>query len=125
MADVAIRLRADPTSIPEARHAVDRLQGVLEDAVLQDLRLMVSEIVTNSVRHAGLSERDRIELRISVQKERVRVEVHDTGPGFERPTQPATMFRDSGWGLYLVDRLADGWGITIGRGTTVWFEVSR
>lgn len=125
MADVAIRLRADPTSIPEARHAVDRLQGVLDDGVLQDLRLMVSEVVTNSVRHAGLRERDQIELRISVQKERVRVEVHDTGPGFERSSEPATMFRDSGWGLYLVDRLADGWGITTGPGTTVWFEVLR
>ncbi|HEX5949407.1 MAG TPA: ATP-binding protein [Actinomycetota bacterium] len=125
MADVAVRLRPDPASIPEARHAVDRLQGVLEDAVLQDLRLMVSEVVTNSVRHAGLGEGDRIELRISVDKGRVRVEVHDTGPGFERPSEPTTMFRDSGWGLYLVDRLADRWGITSGRGTTVWFELSR
>jgi anti-sigma regulatory factor (Ser/Thr protein kinase) len=125
MADVAVRLRADPASIPEARHAVDRLQHVLGDALLQDLRLMVSEVVTNSVRHAGLREHDRIELRIFVDKERVRVEVHDAGPGFKRPSVPTTMFRDSGWGLYLVDQLADRWGITSGRGTTVWFEVSR
>lgn len=125
MADVALRLRADPTSIPEARHAVDRLRGILEDAVLQDLRLMVSEVVTNSVRHAGLGERDPIELRLSVDKERVRVEVRDAGPGFELPGEPTTMFRDSGWGLYLVDRLADRWGVTSGRGTTVWFEISR
>lgn len=125
MADVAVRLSATPASIPEARHAVDRLEGVLEEAVLDDLRLMVSEVVTNSVRHAGLAETNRIELRISVDRERVRVEVRDEGPGFERPAIPTTVLRDSGWGLYLVDRLADRWGVTTGRGTTVWFEISR
>ena len=125
MADVAIRLRAEPASIPEARHAVDRLEGVLEPAVLDDLRLMVSEVVTNSVRHAGLAETDPIELRIFVDREHVRVEVHDDGPGFERPEVPTSLFRDSGWGLVLVDRLADRWGVTTRRGTTVWFEISR
>ncbi|HEU4355932.1 MAG TPA: ATP-binding protein, partial [Actinomycetota bacterium] len=92
---MAIRLRADPASIPEARRAVDRLEGVLEGAVLEDLRLMVSEVVTNSIRHAGLAETDQIELRISVDRERVRVEVHDDGPGFERHVAPTTVFRDS------------------------------
>ncbi|HEU4355634.1 MAG TPA: ATP-binding protein [Actinomycetota bacterium] len=125
MPKVAIRLRAEPASIPEARHAVDRLDGVLERADLDDLRLMVSEVVTNSIRHAGLAETDQIELRISVDRERVRVEVHDDGPGFERHVAPTTVFRDSGWGLVLVDRIADRWGVTTGRGTTVWFEISR
>lgn len=125
MPDLAVRLRADPTSIREARRAVDRLAGVVDEAVLEDLRLMVSEVVTNSVRHAGLGEADHIELQISVDRERVRVEVHDRGPGFERPAAPTTTVRDSGWGLYLVDQLADGWGVTTGRGTTVWFELSR
>lgn len=125
MPDLAVRLRADPTSIREARRAVDRLAGVVDEAVLEDLRLMVSEVVTNSVRHARLGEADHIELQISVDRERVRVEVHDRGPGFERPATPTTTVRDSGWGLYLVDQLADGWGVTTGRGTTVWFELSR
>lgn len=125
MASVALRLQADPASIPEARHAVDRFLGVLDEDLLQDLRLMVSEVVTNSVRHAGLAPSDPIELHIAVDKERVRVEVHDPGPGFEPPGEPATMLRDSGWGLYLVDRLADRWGVSTGRRTTVWFEVSR
>jgi anti-sigma regulatory factor (Ser/Thr protein kinase) len=125
MPDLAVRLRADPTSIREARRAVDRLAGVVDEAVLEDLRLMVSEVVTNSVRHAGLGEADHIELQISVDRERVRVEVNDQGPGFERPAAPTATVRDSGWGLYLVDQLADGWGVTTGRGTTVWFELSR
>jgi anti-sigma regulatory factor (Ser/Thr protein kinase) len=56
VASVALRLRADPASIPEARHAVDRFLGVLDEDLLQDLRLMVSEVVTNSVRHAGLGK---------------------------------------------------------------------
>lgn len=125
MAEVAVRFRAEPASIPEARRAVDRLRGVVEEAALDDLRLMVSEVVTNSLRHAGLTETDRIELRIAVDRERVRVEVHDDGPGFERPAEPTTTFRESGWGLHLVDRLADRWGVTTRSGTTVWFEVSR
>lgn len=125
MRDVAMRLRADPASIPRARRAVERLAGVLEEQMLEDLRLMVSEVVTNSVRHAGLREADQIELRISLEQDRVRVEVHDDGPGFERPSAPTTTFQESGWGLYLVDQLSDRWGITTGRGTTVWFEVTR
>lgn len=125
MPDVALRLRAEPAAIPEARRSVERLVGAVEETVLEDLRLLVSEVVTNSVRHAGLAETDRIELRISVDRERVRVEVHDDGPGFDRPTEPVSMFKESGWGLYLVDRLADRWGIVTGDGTTVWFELAR
>ncbi len=125
MPDVAVRLPPEPDSVPEARAAVDRLAGALPEDLVQDLRLLVSEVVTNSVRHARLSTTDVIDLRVLVDRRRVRVEVHDPGPGFEPPDGPRTMYQDSGWGLYLVDRLADRWGITSDEGTTVWFEIDR
>jgi len=125
MPDLSLLLPAEAASIPRARHVVERLSGAVEDDLLENLRLLVSEVVTNSVRHAGLSPTDRIELRITVDTRTVRVEVRDTGPGFEPPDSPKTMFQETGWGLYLVDRLADRWGVTSDVGTTVWFELDR
>lgn len=125
MAEVSLRLRPDPTSIPRARRAVERLEGAVPDDLLQNLRLLVSEVVTNSVRHAGLREDDQIELRISIDQRRARVEVRDPGPGFEAPAGPKTMFEESGWGLYLVDQIADRWGVTSDGVTVVWFELDR
>ena len=125
MRDLSLLLPAEPSSIPRARHAVERLSGAVEDDLLQNLRLLVSEVVTNSVRHAGLSPTDRIDVRFSVDTRTVRVEVRDTGPGFEPPEGPKTMFQENGWGLYLVDKLADRWGVSSDVGTTVWFELDR
>ena len=56
---------------------------------------------------------------------RIRVEVHDSGPGFEPPEAPPTLYRESGFGLFLVDRIADRWGVSSDGGTTVWFELDR
>ena len=125
MSEVALSLPVEPASIPQARRSLDRLAGAIEEDTLQDLRLLVSELLTNSVRHAGLSDDETIELRISVDAQRVRVEVRDAGPGFQLPDGPTTIFQESGWGLYLVDKLADRWGVISELGTTVWFEVDR
>ena len=125
MADLELTLRAESTSVSEARRAVERMAGGVEDRLLQDLRLLVSEVVTNAVRHAGLATDEPIELRISVDRARIRVEVHDSGPGFEPPEAPPTLYRESGFGLFLVDRIADRWGVSSDGGTTVWFELDR
>lgn len=125
MNDVMLQLPPEPASIPTARRAVERLHGAVSETLLRDLQLLVSEVVTNSVRHAGLSQAERIELRITVDERCVRVEVHDAGPGFAPPEGPKTMFEESGWGLYLVDRLASRWGVTSDGVTVVWFELDR
>lgn len=122
---IAVALPAEPDSIPKARGALDRLTGALPPRMLDDLRLLVSEVFTNSVRHAGATARDEIELSIAVNAQRIRVEVNDPGPGFEPPTTSRTIYDESGWGLFLVDRLADRWGVISGEGTTVWFELDR
>lgn len=109
-----------------ARRAVEGLAAELPSGILDDLRLLVSELVTNSVRHAGLSPGEAVHLRITSSRKLVRVEVADAGTGFSpqvREQRSATQV--SGWGLYLVDRIADRWGVS-GDGTTlVWFEIDR
>ncbi|HEY7659843.1 MAG TPA: ATP-binding protein [Actinomycetota bacterium] len=115
-------LPAVPDSIPVARHLVDSLRGTIDDAVLEDLRLLVSEIVTNSIRHGPGSQ--VVDLRVSVDEARVRVEVEDRGRGFD-PRPRETISGDAGWGLVLVDRLADRWGVEVGATTIVWFEIDR
>ena len=69
--------------------------------------MLVSELVTNSLRHTGSAE---IELEVWSSDEVVRVDVSDRGAGFDvdGPPRPG---KASGWGLFMVDRLADRWGV--------------
>ncbi len=85
---------------------------------------MVSELVTNSVKHAGPQREGGIRLRVEPLPEGVRAMVSDpgTGPPAE-PGQPSPT-DDSGWGLFLVDRLSDRWGVRGGHGAEVWVEIS-
>lgn len=93
MPELAITLPALPESIPVARHVLDRLEGSLEAPLLEDLRLLVSEVVTNSIRHGPGDQ--GVELRVSANRRVVRVEVEGGGPGFEPPTY-AVAERDAG-----------------------------
>ena len=122
MPEITLALPALPDSIPVARHVLDRLGDSVGEPMLEDLRLLVSEVVTNSIRHGPGGQ--IVELRVSVDGRVARVEVEDAGPGFEPPVQDDAE-RTAGWGLMLVDRLADRWGISSARTTTVWFEIDR
>jgi anti-sigma regulatory factor (Ser/Thr protein kinase) len=117
------QLAVTPEAAAEARHALAGL--ALEDGRERDVRLLVSELVTNAVRHANLAPADVILLVIEVEAGTLRVEVHDPGGGFV-PTAPAPdPARPSGWGLYLVAELADRWGVDSDETTLVWFELDR
>ena len=83
--------------------------------------VMVSELVTNSVLHGGASEQDLIELSLAWRPEVLRVEVMDSGPGFGASL--ADPDRQGGWGLQLVERMADRWGVIRTDATIVWFEM--
>jgi anti-sigma regulatory factor (Ser/Thr protein kinase) len=124
--EIAVALPAVPESIPRSREVLDGLRGELDESVLDDLRLIVSELVTNSIRHAGLRTSDPIDLEVSVVESTIRLELRDSGRGFARPAIPSNPFRESGWGLFLVSELTDRWGVS-GEGgvTTVWIEIHR
>jgi anti-sigma regulatory factor (Ser/Thr protein kinase) len=119
------QLAVAPEAASEARHALDRLAGQISANRLRDVQLLVSELVTNAVRHANLDEGDVIVLVIELADHALRVEVHDPGGGFV-PTAPSPdPVRPSGWGLYLVAELADRWGVDSDDTTLVWFELDR
>ena len=122
---IDLKLRPTPGAVPDARRALDALDEEVSARTLEDLRLLVSELVTNSVRHAGLKEMQTIELKVKLLPETVRVEVNDQGTGFEPTPRSASSEDQSGWGLYLVSRLADRWGVSSDGVTRVWFELTR
>ena len=84
--------------------------------------VMVSELVTNSVLHGGAGQEDLIELSLAWSPDRLRLEVLDRGPGFG--SSLADPDREGGWGLQLVERMADSWGVIRKDATIVWFEMS-
>jgi len=122
---IDLHLPAGPLAPGDARHALDGLAEVLTSDRLDEIRLLVSELVTNSVRHAGLGSHDRVGLRVRVSGGAIRVEVADQGPGFQAGQPLPSMYQDSGWGLYLVEQIADRWGVTQDGETCVWFEIDR
>jgi serine/threonine-protein kinase RsbW len=119
------RLPASPEAASAARHALDELGDAVPDARLRDVRLLVSEVVTNAVRHANLVADDAIELVVELNRRTLRVEVHDRGGGFVPSAPSPDPTRPSGWGLYLVAELADRWGVDSDETTLVWFEFDR
>ncbi|MEX2405796.1 MAG: ATP-binding protein [Actinomycetota bacterium] len=126
MSEIAVALPAVPESIPRAREILEGLRDELDGSVLEDLRLIVSELVTNSIRHAGLRTSDPIDLEVSVDETTIKLELRDRGRGFAPPPTPASLFQESGWGLFLVSKLTDRWGVsTEGGVTTVWIEIHR
>lgn len=119
---IDIRLRSDVNAPGEARRAMDELSALVEGPVFDDIRLLVSELVTNGVRHTGQGPSGWVELAVRWGPGSVRVEVTDPGPGFGVVRAPS-IYRDSGWGLYLVEQVATRWGVDRSRGNTVWFEI--
>jgi anti-sigma regulatory factor (Ser/Thr protein kinase) len=120
---IDVHIRVNPSAPRTARVVLDDLKGRIPLEMLENARLLVSELITNSVRHAGLTEHATICLRTDLSVNRLRVDVTDEGPGFDPVPALPSMYRTSGWGLYLVDQIADRWGVVRGPGTRVWFEL--
>jgi anti-sigma regulatory factor (Ser/Thr protein kinase) len=126
--DLELELSSGVDAAAEARRALDEFDGELSEQRMRDVRLLVSEVVTNAVRHAGLAHGDPILLLIAADDGVLRIEVHDRGAGFRpRLEEPEPDPEDgSGWGLFLVDELADRWGVEgAAPGTRIWFEIDR
>jgi len=118
---LARTFKADRQAPGEARNALRALNGSLDHELAEDVRLLVSELVTNSLRHTGSAD---IVLEVWRSDEVVRVAVSDQGAGFDLAGRPQPGDA-SGWGLFMVDRLADRWGVDTSGDTSVWFELIR
>src|SRR3954454_331496 len=112
-----------PSSVSSARHALDGLAGELGDPIHMTAVLLVSELVTNSVRHSRAAN-GVIEVLACITPELVRIEVSDDGEGFDL-TPICHDDAEAGRGLELVQELADRWGRPTGLRTSVWFEIDR
>jgi anti-sigma regulatory factor (Ser/Thr protein kinase) len=121
--ELRFRHPASPTAIGRARHDVEDAlaQADVDGRTSGDLMLLVSELVTNAVRHA---RSDRFEVRLDVRPDRLRLEVHDEGGGFVPEIAPAED-GTGGYGLFIVDRLADRWGVERDAGGVIWLERDR
>ena len=121
------RFRGGATAARCARRAVrEELQDALPHPRLADVVLIVSELATNSVRHAGCDESGELAMEADVEQDRVRVRLSDRGRGFDVHTPaPPTRGATGGYGLVLLERLSDRWGVQHKDGFSVWFEVQR
>jgi anti-sigma regulatory factor (Ser/Thr protein kinase) len=122
---IEVEFEAGATAAASARNALLALEGRVADELLNDIRLLVSELVTNSVRHSGIRNHDHVRMQVEVTDSVIRVEVADPGAGFEPRPRDADRTRPGGWGLYLVDQLADRWGVARDQLTRVWFEMDQ
>jgi anti-sigma regulatory factor (Ser/Thr protein kinase) len=118
---VDTRVACDAASPGRAREFVTAVldrHGVTPQ-VRDDAVLLVSEVVTNAIRHAGSDAT----IAVDVSDEQLRIGVTDAGPGW--PEEQVLGTGPGGFGLYLVAQLAGSWGVyRIGDGKTVWFELS-
>src|SRR5204862_7440382 len=83
--DLSFELAGGPYAVTAARLALADLDSALDPSTAFDVRLLVSELVTNSVQHASIGAQDSIRLTVEIRGGIVRVQVFDEGPGFERP----------------------------------------
>ncbi|MEA2398396.1 MAG: hypothetical protein QOK25_1952 [Thermoleophilaceae bacterium] len=124
--DTRFELAGGPYAVTAARLALAEIDKLLDESQAFDVRLLVSELVTNSVQHAPSGPEESIELELSIDDELIRVSVSDSGHGFEPPADAGGSERDRGWGLFFVSQLTDRWGVEErdNRGR-VWFEIDR
>lgn len=118
MSAVTTQLPRAPASVRSARELVRTNSVALAPAQREAAVLMVSELVTNALLH-GIGT---ITLRVETEPAAVRIEVSDQGEVALGPSP--TPGAHGGWGLRIVEQLADDWGVLEGS-TRVWFRVDR
>jgi anti-sigma regulatory factor (Ser/Thr protein kinase) len=102
-----------------ARDALTQLEPSLPEHVVPDMTLLVSELITNSVKYGGEGP---VRLEITHSDDSIRTEIVDQGVGFTPMERDGDLSREGGWGLHLVKELTDDWGTYEGS-THVWFEI--
>jgi len=121
-----LRFRARPENLRRIRRGLEEMG--LPDQVMREGTLLTSELVTNSIRHAGLGPDDYIDVTAAWSGTVLRVVVRDSGSTGPPPGIVAGSIRpspggQSGWGLYLVDKLARSWGTNLEGSAGFWFEL--
>jgi anti-sigma regulatory factor (Ser/Thr protein kinase) len=118
-----VTLVAEPAAAKQARTWIIALWGSnLAPERRNDLRLVVTEVVTNAIRHGNPG--GSVLLAATPKDGYLCVQVTDDGPGLAPHPGATGPDVDGGFGLFLVERLTRRWGVTRERGRTrVWFEL--
>jgi anti-sigma regulatory factor (Ser/Thr protein kinase) len=117
------KVASEPEGVAAARDAVtEAAQGRINAETLETARLLVSELVTNGIVHGGANR--PLELDVEIDDSGLRVHVTDFGDGFT-PRGAAEPDETGGWGLFLVESLADRWGLIRNGNTRFWFELAE
>ena len=122
-----IALPPGPRAPGAARCVVDHcLSALVAEGTLRDAQLLVSELVTNSLDHGELDDRDSVLVSVYLATDRLRLEIQNPGiAGVVVASRAGREVGQGGYGLDLVDVLATRWGVTRNRDTSVWFEMAR
>jgi anti-sigma regulatory factor (Ser/Thr protein kinase) len=116
----ALDIPRDPRAPALARRMVDDFDGVLTPQTADQARLLLSEVVSNAVRHG---DGDTVRVLIdAAHGGELRCEVTDEGGGFVPKARDKPSTVEGGWGLHLVETLSRRWGVREGS-THVWFEL--
>jgi anti-sigma regulatory factor (Ser/Thr protein kinase) len=118
--EVLLALPVRPDAARQARREL--LARGLDEDISHTVTLLTTELIANALNHAGMDPAaDRIVFFGRMQPDLVRIEIGDSGPGFDRDDQA-----EGGFGFRLLDKLASRWGCEqSGQGFRVWFEVDR
>ena len=119
---VSVDIDRDLTATAAARRAVEAFGASLDPSVVPDVKLLVSELISNSVKY-GRDGQVQLILR-SEDPHHVHVEVVDQGVGFVPAARDRPKTEPGGWGLHMVEALTERWGVREGS-THVWFEIDR
>jgi anti-sigma regulatory factor (Ser/Thr protein kinase) len=119
---VTFDIPRDATAPSAARRAIEALHDRIAPDVVADVKLLVSELITNSVKYGGTGA---VTLKVEATAPRkLRIEVVDQGVGFVPVARDRPATEVGGWGLHLVKTLSNRWGVYEGS-THVWFEIDR
>ena len=122
MSSTTFEIPRDPRAPGAARRAIEGLNTQIAPDVAHDVKLLVSELITNSVKYGG---EGAVSLKVwTDDPQRLRVEVIDQGVGFVPVARDRPATEVGGWGLHLVQTLSNRWGVYEGS-THVWFEIDR
>jgi anti-sigma regulatory factor (Ser/Thr protein kinase) len=120
-----IAIAGGPRAPERARSWIESAASWLPSELESTLLLLTCELVNNAVRHGGAAEDQVIELELSsLDGGLVRVQVSDPGVGFDHSPRDQPLDEEGGWGLVLIESMAERWGVDQDDGTRVWFELA-
>lgn len=124
MREAKLLFGPEATAAAMGRRVLDGLSDGLEPTRLDDARLLLTELIANAIQHGTLDGADRISVVLRRRADGILVEVADPGQRAPVAVEPGS---GSGWGLTLLERLADEWGLEPrpDGGTLAWFRLAH